>query len=549
MKLLIPFFSLSLLLSNLAFAEKKTPEKYWSETGLSTNALLNDLKILSSASCHSEIKAYLGCVAAINAMAALADPPLQLVPSSLARDSSMAFGAAIKSYPGLSLVQVKVEKSTDESLRLVWEKSEVRRKKTREALAKLFESRKAHSNFELIFKDVASHALKDASKDSLAAGGAVSAFLTESMDAHARVEPLAQLQDSMNDADQSFTGIGATLQSLNGKTIVMNVIDGSPALRSGVRPNDIILNIDGVSADGKKIDQVVKLIRGPESSLVSLRVQRKGEEILIPITRGHIKLENVESKVVEDLGSRIGVIKLRSFMDNKACSLISAKLSELQQKNITGLVIDLRGNGGGLLDQSVCIGGLLLGAKLIVKVKDLQSDTFQDLSASGSAQTSLPIVTLIDAGSASASEILSGALQDHKRAWVIGERSFGKGTVQAPTGFYNQNIVMYRTVQRFYQPLGRTNQMVGISPDIEIPAKPDATADDRFMLREGDIYPNGLEAVGPVWSQARPEGVKKIANCLEAGNLAKAKYEEAVARELVADYQLLAAQEVLRCDR
>jgi len=537
--------SLSIFLSLQAFAEKKTPEQYWTETNFSTNVLLTELRLLQSESCYAELKAYRGCVAAVNAIAAKAEPALQLVPTNVARD----VGPVTKSFGPLSLVRVLEENpAAQESLRVIWEKSEAKRKRKNEALASAFQATRAsRTDFETIFRELIPVALKDRNQDALVAGSAASAFLAEAVDAHARIEPMAQLQDSMNDANENFTGIGATLQSLSGKTVVASVIEGGPAEKSGVKANDVILAVDSSATEGKKVDDVVKLIRGPEGSTVTLRVLRKGQSANIRIVRAKIKLENVEAKIINDLGAVVGFIKLRSFMDKKACTIIAQKIQEFESQRVTGIVLDLRGNGGGLLDQGVCIGGLFLGQKVVVKVKDLESDRFEDLPASRPAITKLPVVALIDGGSASASEILAGALQDYQRSWVIGERSFGKGTVQAPSGFYNQNIVLYRTIQRFYQPSGRTNQMVGISPDIEVPAKLNATADERFTLREGDIYPNGLEAVGPVWRQARPADVQRIEGCLSRGGLAKAKVAAAERSETPADYQLLTAQEVLGC--
>jgi carboxyl-terminal processing protease len=216
---------------------------------------------------------------------------------------------------------------------------------------------------------------------------------------------------------------------------------------------------------------------------------------------------------------------------------------------VSGLVLDLRGNLGGLIDQAVCIGGLFLGREVVVKVKDLDRDSFEELSSSKPAATDLPLVVLIDAGSASASEIVSGAIQDHQRGWLLGERSFGKGTVQANMNFWNDKIVFYRTVQRFYQPTGRTNQQVGISPDFEVPATPSATEEDRFRLREADIFPHGLGAVGPMWAQPRPEEARKVNGCVAGEKLADKVFAEAKARGHAVDYQLLRAEETLRCSR
>jgi carboxyl-terminal processing protease len=236
-------------------------------------------------------------------------------------------------------------------------------------------------------------------------------------------------------------------------------------------------------------------------------------------------------------------------MDRNACEVIGQKIEKLTADGAKGLVFDLRGNGGGLLDEAICIGGLFAGQKVIVKVKDLEANSFEDKPSFHDSITSLPLVILIDAGSASASEVVSGAMQDHRRAWILGERSFGKGTVQAPQPFLSRDIVLFRTIQRFYQPLGRTNQLVGIFPDFEVPATPDATADERFRLREADIYPHALKAESGDWKQPRPDEVSAVGACVAKDSLAKKAYAAAKAKKAAVDYQLLSAEEVLKCGK
>jgi carboxyl-terminal processing protease len=377
------------------------------------------------------------------------------------------------------------------------------------------------------------------------------AFLKEAVDAHAHIEPSEEMQDSMNDADQSFAGAGILLQVLGGKILVGSLVEGGPAEKAGVRANDQILSIDGATTTGMKTDKVVSLVRGPVGSTVKLRLLREGKELELAVVRDTVKQENLEAKVVSDLGRKIGVIRLRSFVDKSACGKMGQKILSMETNDhVEGFVLDLRGNGGGLIDQAVCMGGIFFGKKVVVKVRDLQGGQFTELFGSLPAATNLPMVTLIDAGSASASEILSGALQDHERSWVLGERSFGKGSVQAPSPFLgNDRIMFYQTIQRFYQPKGRTNQIVGIEPNFVRPIKPNATDDERFALREKDYYPNALGAENAPWVETRTAKVSKIEACVNGAKLAEKKFAELSASGKAADYQLLSAQEVLGCDK
>lgn len=546
-------WSLCAILPAYAHAEKKTPEEYWTGTGLTTEKMVKDLGLFTAQACYNSLNGFKGCVAALNSLASRMEPAGRLVPNALSGDASLGFGPKVKGFTGLTLVTVpETKRDKSVTLRALWAKEQDKRKKTEAALENLFRARTSSPvDFEAILKDILPQAVKEKKDDAIAAGGAVSAYLAQAVDAHARIEPVEQLQDSLSDADESFAGIGASIQELDGNILIPAVVEGSPAEKAGVKGQDRIVAVDGKAIAGMKSDAVVKLIRGPVGSRVSVRVLRDGRELDIAIIRDNIKQENVEAKVVNDLGRKIGVIRLRSFMDDKGCATMAQKIGQLTMVDkVEGLVLDLRNNGGGLLKEAVCMGGLFFGKKVVVKVKDLSSDKFQEQASTQTQATNLPLVVLIDGGSASASEVLSGALQDHERAWILGERSFGKGSVQAPMQFPSlAGVVMFATIQRFYQPKGRTNQLVGISPNFERPFKPDATEEERFTLREGDIYPNALGAESQGWKETRTSAVSKIDACVNQAGAAKKKFAEAKAAGKVADYQLLSAQEIFACDK
>jgi carboxyl-terminal processing protease len=533
-------------------AEKKTPEEYWAGTGLSTSLTLREMKLLEPATCYKSLAGFRGCLAGVNALAARLEPRARYVPNVIAEDASFNFGAPLKRAVGLSLVKVPEAKTEDGNFRAVWAKEEEKRQKEDAAIKGLFEFRQnASIDFIALANDLLPQAVKDKKADALAASEIIGAFLKEAVDAHAHIEPSEEMQDSMNDADQSFAGAGILLQVLGGKILVGSLVEGGPAEKAGVRANDQILSIDGATTTGMKTDKVVSLVRGPVGSTVKLRLLREGKELELAVVRDTVKQENLEAKVVSDLGRKIGVIRLRSFVDKSACGKMGQKILSMETNDhVEGFVLDLRGNGGGLIDQAVCMGGIFFGKKVVVKVRDLQGGQFTELFGSLPAATNLPMVTLIDAGSASASEILSGALQDHERSWVLGERSFGKGSVQAPSPFLgNDRIMFYQTIQRFYQPKGRTNQIVGIEPNFVRPIKPNATDDERFALREKDYYPNALGAENAPWVETRTAKVSKIEACVNGAKLAEKKFAELSASGKAADYQLLSAQEVLGCDK
>ncbi len=239
-------------------------------------------------------------------------------------------------------------------------------------------------------------------------------------------------------------------------------------------------------------------------------------------------------------------IRLRSFSNIADCAEIAVSLVDLQQKGARGVILDFRGNQGGIVNEAVCIGNLFIGPETIVKEEAIDTKEVRSLGKKRDALTDLPMITLINAKSASASELVAGALQDYRRSWIAGERSFGKGTVQAPQDFAPDgtnrilDVQIKQTIKRFYQPSGRTNQIVGITPDFPIDPKPNATEDDRFAIREVDLFDNALSSLGDPWLQPRPARVAKIQACARTRGTAQSKASPA-------DYQLSVAQDLLDC--
>jgi carboxyl-terminal processing protease len=249
-------------------------------------------------------------------------------------------------------------------------------------------------------------------------------------------------------------------------------------------------------------------------------------------------------------------------MDATACKQIAEEIRRLEAEQVSGYILDLRANGGGQLQQARCIAGLFLGDRPIVGTKSLASQKIDwlralhpnagpelpaiwhfpgfvfDVPSKAEQLTQSPVVVLIDAYSASASEIVAGAIQDHGRGWLVGERSFGKGTVQ--TLLTNQipgaQVYIGRTTSRFYLPSGRTNQLVGVLPDFEVPFQAAASSLERFAAREADLYPHALISENSVWAQPRKEQVTRIQNCMASQSSLEGS-----------DNQLLVAQQVLSC--
>jgi len=527
-------------------AGEKSLGQYWAEVGLTADFLKDPI---NSNECNSHPSIFIACIQALNTIGGYAKPPVALVSSVEASD--IIYGKSLKTIGVLGLVELNPEghePAEDEDHFTIWQKIKERRERQIKGLTAAFNFRNITPiNFELLLKEFKTRAMTTQNESEVTAA-AFNAFLAAAVDPHTRITPTQQNEENMAEPDDRFVGIGIELKKIGKQTIVIAPIEGSPAHKAGIRANDVIVKIGKVNAETLDWDQTLKKIRGPVGTKVKFLIKRKKQFIKIEITRGAVVQENVSYKLVQDTGISFGYIKFRSFMDQSGCQKIAEAITSLEFMGAQGLILDLRGNLGGLLDQSICIGGLFLGIdQIVVRVKDLTNNQEQALRSQNNSITDLPMVVLIDAGSASASEVLAGALQDHKRSWIAGDRSFGKATVQAVVP-QPEGITFIGTVQRFYQPSGRTNQVIGITPDFELEPKPNATEEDMFALREADLYTNALPALSNPWEQTRLSDYFYIDDCVQNFGSAKEAFEEKQNDVFPPDYRLLVAQDILACE-
>jgi len=266
-------------------------------------------------------------------------------------------------------------------------------------------------------------------------------------------------------------GIQISLDKDTKELIVVSPIEGTPASRAGVQSKDVIVSIDGTSTKGMTTEDAVKLIRGPEGTEVILGFRRNGDVLNVPLTRARIEINAVKKALnTSPDGSRIGYIRLKQFNANASREMRDA-IQDLEDQGAVGYVLDLRSNPGGLLEASVDIARQWLNEGIIVSTRTREG--IRDVRrATGSAITEKPMVVLINQGSASASEIVSGALQENDRAQLIGMTTFGKGLVQAVRGL-SDGSGMTVTIAKYLTPNGTDIHKNGIKPDIEaeIPEK------------------------------------------------------------------------------
>jgi carboxyl-terminal processing protease len=322
---------------------------------------------------------------------------------------------------------------------------------------------------------------------------AINGMLT-SLDPHSSYMDPKEWDDMQVQTKGEFGGLGIEVTMENGVIKVVSPIDGTPAAKAGIQPGDLIVQIDNKPIMGLTLSEAVDKMRGPVDSKIVLTVRRgKQPPFDVTLQRAIIKIESVRSQVFND----IGYVRITSFSEQTGTGLQNAiaKIKEQTGKKLVGLVLDLRNDPGGLLDQAIAVCDDFLDKGEIVSTRGRDPSNAQRYNATGGdLLKGLPIVVLINRGSASASEIVAGALQDHHRAILMGTRSFGKGSVQTIIPIPGHGAIRLTTA-RYYTPSGRSIQGKGIEPDIMVEqAKVEVLASPQFP-GEADL-PGALQNTG-----------------------------------------------------
>lgn len=335
-----------------------------------------------------------------------------------------------------------------------------------------------------------------------------------------------------------FGGLGIQVTMENGFVKVISPIDDTPAFRAGVESGDIITHLDGESVQGMALNEAVEKMRGKVGSDIRLTIAREGREPFdISITRSVIKITSVRSRAE----GKVAYVRITSFNEQTDQGLKRAieKLREEIGKDMEGVVLDLRNNPGGLLDQAVAVSDAFLNRGEIVSTRSRKPEDTQRFNArEGDLAEGLPVVVLINGGSASASEIVAGALQDHHRAIILGTKSFGKGSVQTIMPLPG-NGAMRLTTARYYTPSGRSIQAKGVEPDILVnPAKFEEVVSARPRRSEADLR-GALDTDGKDKDKetAKPEDGPADDEAAKDGGKADAKAPQ--------DYQLTRALDLI----
>lgn len=366
---------------------------------------------------------------------------------------------------------------------------------------------------------------------------AVRGMLTD-LDPHSAFLNRKNFRDMQVQTKGEFGGLGIEVTMESGYVKVVSPIDETPAFRAGIQAGDLITHLDGDHVQGLTLSQAVERMRGPINSDIKLTIRRAAKSFDVTITRDKIRIRSVRSRTE----GTVGYVRITSFSEqtesglNKAVAKIKTELGD----KLAGFIIDLRNNPGGLLDQAVQVTDAFLEEGEIVSTRGRVQENAQRFHATpGDITEGLPIVVMINAGSASASEIVAGALQDHRRAVILGKKSFGKGSVQTiiPLG---RNGAIKLTTQRYYTPSGTSIQARGIEPDIDVSQAKIELLDGggRQQRHEADLrgaLDNDQSKDGDAKSKDDPKSSDETS-----------KKEEAEKPAAPTDYQLARALDLLR---
>ncbi|HEX4922890.1 MAG TPA: S41 family peptidase, partial [Bdellovibrionales bacterium] len=391
--LIFLFFSATFVIATSAQEEKPLAE-HWKRTGLKARNLE---ALVEDKACRKSDRTFMSCVSLLSAMI---PSGTRLVPFD------PELGEEIVRRVGVAAV-VKEEPVAPAGASELLRKVKEKRENTRSRWLKLKGSKSL--SFATIFAELRA-GLEASIFESETSAKAFNAYLEVFNDPHTYILPTAYVMRESQTKQESFIGIGIQLGRLGSYPIIQSLLSGGPAAKAGIRRNDLILSIDGQSTGGLSLEEASKKLKGGPGTTVSLLLWRDTRPVAVEVRRDELKKTNVETQSLNTAGIRLKYIRVGSFMRSDLCNDVMQALMEISDEQ--GIVLDLRDNGGGLVDGAICLASVFLpSGKTVVRVKELADGNTQAYKARGGALTNLPVTVLVNSGSASASEIVAGALQ------------------------------------------------------------------------------------------------------------------------------------------
>ncbi len=517
----------------------------WYQAGMRLESILK-LPFIKEGRCYQNFDDFVSCFEGLNSLLVKAQPKLMLVPAQL-RDDPRA-GRIVYQFGPFRVVVVQEERNGQLTPRQHYELSQRRASTRGQHLREIYEqTRRNPVNFEHMFRF--SFALLNSIHPHLQSEYAALALeaIYQSTDPHAKLETEAEKNRRIQNANESFIGIGITLRAVENRLIIHAITPNGPAERAGMNALDVLVAVNGQRVMSDDLRAVNLSLKGELGSSVRLSVRRNGRLRHINLIREDLFISNVRHSIQEVGEKRIGILRIRNFFDDKLCQSLSEVIQQYETDSVDGYVLDLRGNRGGLLGQGNCVASLFLGKKIVVSTRNLVTGRTTHYIGEKEQLTQKPIVVLVNEGTASSSEVVAGALQGHGRGILVGEKTFGKGTVQHPIAIrrlfgFTEDVIKWETRERFFTPRGGSIHKVGITPDIRIVK--DVYGDpDPFYLRERELFPQGPDALPQ--SQARPRSPEMQSLETQVRGRLRARLDSQTTQiSALQDHQLLAALDI-----
>ena|GEM_PF-1755942 len=558
------------MLSLQAFAQEDG-KNYWKDTGLKAAHFEKD--ILSG--CSADAIHFVGCVEALNSMGWNLAEPRILIPG---KDLPVLKGKVRKvlSEPGNGMVVRSLDPKARAQFRVTVSDA-ISQKKLNEVsvfeqilISSMLESVKSNpSVLDFDFRPLFREWIRDALNDENMKAAGEAALLAElyradfkvTDDPHKELFATAAMKAMIESDSVEFSGVGIETVWLKRGIFISRVFEDSPAAASGILPGDELVTVDGERVDSM-VDSGVEpglsfKIRGPEGSEVKFGMRRGKARFDVTVTRGKIKSGNVTYSLLDWNNRSYGYIRIQSFMSRETATETAKALISLRAAGAEKILLDLRNNGGGSLEEAVLVASLFLNSREVVHVENLATHEESPLSGYYSHQDEkAPLVVLVNFLSASASEVVAGALQEYGRAWVVGDRTFGKGIVQNVDFFhperYGESILLKQTTHIYRYPSGRTPHLSGVIPDFRVTEYPGGELIDPVTLREKDLYVGALPDA-KAWRlgeqlEPRESGVRSISQCRQETGSADHQWKAwNHGGTGIMDYRLMVALDVLAC--
>ncbi|OYZ23363.1 MAG: hypothetical protein B7Y39_04880 [Bdellovibrio sp. 28-41-41] len=522
--------------------QQAKPDDVWSDVSLDVNWLLGGI---NSKSCAGSQKTYIGCVMAVQAFASVLKKNLEVIPVALLNGKQPFYQAGRLALVEMPLPTIKTPKEAFGYF------EEVRKQlSTRFFAASAAFIKTPNTDFELMLTELNKRAGVDVKPAVFVA--AATKYFESALDPHTSMRPTKEMELASRENGESFVGIGIEFVKLEQGLMVKRVLKGSGAGLAGVQAGDIVTAADGKAFKGLSDDDMVAVMRGVENTTVKLTVERNLKVMDISIVRKKIVNPVVSSESMNFNGKSIVYIRLTNFMYSNICDEFARVISAWDKQNISGYVLDLRSNPGGNVLIASCVGGMFLGNNKVISYfekKSMFGIQYDSLPTKASVTTDKPLSVLVNAYSASASELVSGAIRDYNRGYIVGQTSFGKGSYQGCSPLQNQGeLTVCSTQGLFFAPSGNSNQTVGIEPHISVYMNKEVQESETYAMREVQMYlfplptkkmPNA--PAGP-WNQ-----LKAPKQCLRNLKLESVYDQAASSIPYYKDYQLLNGLAAVNC--